>query len=73
MCRTTLSVFWDGRLFDCDSNQMLDMGLSTGLPQHIRDFDAALVSQRTVAVGQHCYGCTAGTGSGCTGSISNDA
>ena len=70
MCRTTLSVSWDGHLFDCDFNQMLNLGLSPGQPQHIRDFDAATVCQRTVATGQHCYGCTAGTGSGCTGAIS---
>ena len=39
MCRTTLSVGWDGRLYDCDFNQMLDLGLAPGLPRHIRDFD----------------------------------
>ena len=72
MCRSTLSVSWDGHLFDCDFNQMLNLGLSPGQPQHIRDFDAATVSQRTVATGQHCFGCTAGTGSGCTGAISVD-
>jgi radical SAM/Cys-rich protein len=72
MCRTTLSVSWDGYLFDCDFNQMLNLGLKPGLPQHIRDFDAAAISQRAVATGQHCYGCTAGSGSGCTGAISAD-
>lgn len=70
MCRATLSVSWDGRLFDCDFNQMLDLGLHAGLPQHIRDFDCETLSQRSIVVGQHCYGCTAGAGSGCQGAIS---
>jgi len=66
MCRTTLSVGWEGRLYDCDFNQMLDLELAPGLPRHIRDFDAAL-AQRRIVTGQHCYGCTAGCGSGCQG------
>jgi radical SAM/Cys-rich protein len=69
MCRTTLSVGWDGRLYDCDFNQMLDLGLEPGLPRHIRDFDPGLLSHRSIVTGQHCYGCTAGTGSGCQGAI----
>lgn len=69
MCRTTLSVGWDGRLYDCDFNQMLEMTLAPGLPGHIRDFVAAELSQRPVMTGQHCYGCTAGSGSGCQGAI----
>jgi radical SAM/Cys-rich protein len=69
MCRTTLSVGWDGRLYDCDFNQMLDLGLAPGLPRHIRDFDQALLTSRRIVTGQHCYGCTAGSGSGCQGTI----
>jgi radical SAM/Cys-rich protein len=69
MCRDTLSVGWDGRLFDCDFNQMLDLELAPGLPRHIRDFDWSLLSQRHIVTGQHCYGCTAGSGSGCQGAI----
>ncbi len=69
MCRTTLSVGWDGRLYDCDFNQMLDLGLAPGLPRHVRDFDAAALAGRRVVTGQHCYGCTAGSGSGCQGAI----
>jgi radical SAM/Cys-rich protein len=68
MCRNTLSVGWDGRLFDCDFNQMLDLQLA-GRPRHIKDFDDALLARRTILTGQHCYGCTAGSGSGCQGSI----
>jgi radical SAM/Cys-rich protein len=68
MCRTTLSVDWQGNLFDCDFNQMLELGLLPGLPRHIRDFDAVRLGARPVATGRHCYGCTAGTGSSCRGS-----
>jgi radical SAM/Cys-rich protein len=69
MCRTTLSVGWDGRLYDCDFNQMLDLDLAPGLPRHIRDFEQELLTSRRIVTGQHCYGCTAGSGSGCQGSI----
>lgn len=69
MCRTTLSVNWDGRLSDCDFNQMLDLGLAAGLPGHVRDFDVGSLSARRIVTGQHCYGCTAGSGSGCQGAI----
>ncbi len=72
MCRTTISVGWDGRLHDCDFNQMLDLGLAPGLPGHIRDFDLAELAARRIATGQHCYGCTAGSGSGCQGAIVHD-
>lgn len=69
MCRNTLSVGWDGRLFDCDFNQMLDIGLveEEGLPRTIFDFDKASLDARPVAVGPHCFGCTAGQGSSCGG------
>jgi hypothetical protein len=69
MCRTTLSVGWDGRLYDCDFNQMLDLELAPGMPRYVRDFDPELQSGRPIMTGQHCYGCTAGCGSGCQGAI----
>ncbi len=69
MCRTTLSVNWDGTLSDCDFNQMLELPLVPGLPRHIREFDAASLSARRIVTGQHCYGCTAGSGSSCQGAI----
>ena len=72
MCRTTLSVDWKGRLFDCDFNQMLELGLAAELPQNIRNLDAqaiAQLSQRRVVTGRHCFGCTAGSGSSCQGSL----
>lgn len=73
MCRTTLSVGWDGRLFDCDFNQMLELDLALGLPRHIRDFDPDALSRRPIVTAQHCYGCTSGSGSGCQGAIVTDS
>ena len=68
MCRTMISVGWDGRLYDCDFNQMLDLGVEASA-QHIGDFDLAALSARRIIVGRHCFGCTAGAGSSCGGSI----
>jgi radical SAM/Cys-rich protein len=71
MCRTMLSVGWDGRLFDCDFNQMLDLGLTAAVPQSvaaITDDDAlARIAARAIVTGPHCFGCTAGAGSSCGG------
>jgi radical SAM/Cys-rich protein len=69
MCRTTLSVDWQGKLYDCDFNQMLDLGLRPELPQHIGNFDPALLNARRIVTGRHCYGCTAGDGSSCQGTV----
>jgi radical SAM/Cys-rich protein len=69
MCRTTLSVDWQGRLYDCDFNQMLELGIAPELPQDIRDFHPAMLENRRIVTGRHCYGCTAGAGSGCQGAI----
>ena len=71
MCRNTLSVSWDGRLFDCDFNQMLDLELQQidGKRPHIRDFDPAQLAQRSIVTDRHCFGCTAGAGSSCGGSL----
>lgn len=62
MCRTTLSVGWDGTLYDCDFNQMLDKPIENPLPGHLRDFDAFALSGRGIRTGPHCFGCTAGSG-----------
>ncbi|MBI3681176.1 MAG: arsenosugar biosynthesis radical SAM protein ArsS [Acidobacteria bacterium] len=70
MCRYTLSVGWDGMLYDCDFNQMLELPVDSGAPRHIRDFNTGLLENRRIVVGQHCYGCTAGAGSSCGGAIS---
>jgi radical SAM/Cys-rich protein len=69
MCRTTLSVGWDGMLYDCDFNQMLELELAPSLPRHIRDFGTAELGRRRIVTGRHCFGCTAGSGSGCQGAI----
>ena len=67
MCRNTISVGWDGRLYDCDFNQMLDISVSDDAAGHVRDFDLAALQARTIQTNRHCFGCTAGTGSSCTG------
>ncbi|MXX10856.1 MAG: radical SAM/Cys-rich domain protein [Nitrospira sp. SB0677_bin_15] len=69
MCRSLLSVGWDGRLYDCDFNQMLDMPVRHDLPQTITEFDYEALARRPVVTGQHCYGCTAGAGSSCGGAL----
>ena len=69
MCRSLVSVGWDGTLYDCDFNQMLEMPMNHGLPHHIRDFDAYLLARREIRTGRHCYGCTAGSGSSCMGAL----
>ncbi|KUG07542.1 arsenosugar biosynthesis radical SAM (seleno)protein ArsS [Solirubrum puertoriconensis] len=67
MCRSTLSVGWDGYLYDCDFNQMLELPVEAAAPQHIRDFDLGQLNARSIVLNQHCYGCTAGAGSSCGG------
>ncbi len=67
MCRNTLSVSWDGYLYDCDFNQMLDMKVNTLAGPHIKDFDLEALTDREIRIDQHCYGCTAGAGSSCGG------
>jgi len=58
-----MSVGWDGRLYDCDFNQMLGLTVKGDCPQHIKEFDYARLSGRPITVGNHCYACTAGQGS----------
>ena len=67
MCRSTLSVGWDGTLYDCDFNQMLELPVDARAPRHLRDFDLAALDARDIATGRHCFGCTAGAGSSCGG------
>ncbi|PPL04329.1 arsenosugar biosynthesis radical SAM (seleno)protein ArsS [Parapedobacter indicus] len=68
MCRNTLSVGWDGYLYDCDFNQMLELKVNC-LSQHIREFNDQMLKEREIVVDNHCYGCTAGSGSSCGGTI----
>jgi radical SAM/Cys-rich protein len=67
MCRDTLSVGWDGTLYDCDFNQMLEMPVHPSAPRSIFDFDLARLAEREIVLGAHCFGCTAGAGSSCGG------
>lgn len=70
MCRNTLSVGWDGYMYDCDFNQMLELR-SDVAQTHISEFDRKALEKRSIIVNQHCYGCTAGTGSSCGGALTN--
>jgi radical SAM/Cys-rich protein len=72
MCRSLLSVGWDGRLYDCDFNQMLGLEVGGAAPRHIGDLVEGAwpaLAARAIVVGRHCFGCTAGAGSSCGGSI----
>jgi radical SAM/Cys-rich protein len=67
MCRDTLSVGWDGTLYDCDFNQMLEIPVTADAPRTIFDFDLARLEDRQIEMGPHCFACTAGAGSSCVG------
>ena len=69
MCRNLVSVDWTGRLYDCDFNQMLELGVAPGLPQTVADFDPVKFAARRIVSGAHCFGCTAGAGSSCGGAV----
>ena len=68
MCREMISVGWDGYLYDCDFNQMLEMKVDSK-SNHISQYNTEALAQRNIIVNQHCYGCTAGAGSSCGGAI----
>ncbi len=68
MCTNTISVSWDGWLYDCDFNQMLGLKVASKV-KHIKDYDEELLQNRNIITSQHCYGCTAGAGSSCQGSV----
>ncbi|MDO7541886.1 MAG: arsenosugar biosynthesis radical SAM protein ArsS [Flavobacteriaceae bacterium] len=68
MCTNTISVSWEGFLFDCDFNQMLDLKVDSTIA-HISEFNSTALDDRKIRLSQHCYGCTAGAGSSCQGSI----
>lgn len=69
MCRNTLSVGWDGFLYDCDFNQMLELKVSCSNSVHLSQFNFEAINNREIVVNQHCYGCTAGAGSSCGGAV----
>lgn len=68
MCTNTISVSWDGWLYDCDFNQMLGLKVASK-NKHISDYNEAELSKRNIIISQHCYGCTAGAGSSCQGTV----
>lgn len=70
MCRNSISIGYDGRLFDCDFNQMLELAVDSKAPQSIMDWDQKALEQRTISINQHCFACTAGAGSSCGGEVS---
>jgi radical SAM/Cys-rich protein len=71
MCRNTVSVSWDGYLYDCDFNQQLDLRMDLGGRRpHVSAFDLEAWLGHSIRTERHCYGCTAGAGSGCGGAIS---
>ena len=67
MCRNTISIGYDGALYDCDFNQMLALKVDPAAPQTVSDWDRQRLESRSIVVNQHCYGCTAGAGSSCGG------
>jgi radical SAM/Cys-rich protein len=71
MCRNSLSISWDGRVFDCDFNQMLELPARDpgGAGLHVRDLDPDRLARRAIVTRRHCFGCTAGAGSSCGGAI----
>lgn len=68
MCTNTLSVSWDGWLYDCDFNQMLNLKVASKV-KHISEYNEELLQNRNIVINQHCYGCTAGAGSSCQGVV----
>jgi len=71
MCRNLISVGWNGSIYDCDFNQMLDLAITDGAGKrlHISSLTLEQVAHRAIAVGDHCYACTAGAGSSCGGAL----
>ena len=74
MCRDTISVDWQGYLYDCDFNQMLEMPLVNAdqSKKHIATLLENSLDNAKIMIGQHCYGCTAGQGSSCSGALSEE-
>jgi radical SAM/Cys-rich protein len=71
MCRDLISVGWDGWIYDCDFNQMLDLAISNGAGKrlHISSLSLDQLAEPAITVGDHCYACTAGSGSSCGGAL----
>ena len=71
MCRNTISVGWRGEVYDCDFNQQLGMQWENDHPLFLWDLDGAALENREIMTGDHCFGCTAGAGSSCSGALVN--
>ena len=71
MCRNLISVGWEGLVYDCDFNQMLDLPIRdrAGKPLHISSLSVEQVRNHAITIGDHCYACTAGAGSSCGGAL----
>jgi radical SAM/Cys-rich protein len=69
MCRSLISVDWQGHLHDCDFNQQLQLGLATGSRSHLRDLLGWDPAGAAILTADHCFGCTAGAGSSCGGAL----
>jgi hypothetical protein len=69
MCRNSLSIGWRGEVYDCDFNQQLGMQWRDGGPLFLWDIDPKRLDGRPIALGNHCFGCTAGCGSSCSGAL----
>ena len=72
MCRDTVSVGYDGKLYDCDFNQMLSLPMTPSAPGTIFDWNETRLSKRSIRIDNHCFGCTAGQGSSCGGALSGN-
>ncbi|EIJ37652.1 arsenosugar biosynthesis radical SAM (seleno)protein ArsS [Galbibacter orientalis] len=68
MCTNTISISWDGWLYDCDFNQMLDLKVDSKV-KHVSEYNEDILNNRDIIISQHCYGCTAGAGSSCQGTV----
>jgi Protein of unknown function (DUF3641) len=71
MCRNLISIGWDGTIYDCDFNQMLDLPIpdADGKALNIATLSSTQLMNRGITVGDHCYACTAGSGSSCGGAL----
>ncbi len=69
MCRHLINVDWLGHVYDCDFNQMLDLPLEDKSHRYLWEIEAGALAERPIAIGHHCFGCTAGSGSSCGGAL----
>ncbi|MEN6465961.1 MAG: DUF3641 domain-containing protein, partial [Syntrophaceae bacterium] len=72
MCRDQVCIDWDGTLYDCDFNLALGKTVNHGAPCRVEDIDSEILAKRKIVTGLHCFGCTAGAGSSCSGTLLNN-